>query len=173
MGLIFKAVFLTAFYGFLRSNLAPHARALFDPSRHITVGDLMFSKKFVRIIVKWLKTNKDRNKVHILTLPRIKGSNLSPRQALLAILRLYLPGPNDPLFQIKSPSGWQVLIDSRVRKFLSKMNVKMGYPSKHFTFHIFQRSGASLPYNSHVPIQHIRIDFFALQFSCSNPTHKN
>ena len=116
----------------------------------------MFSKKFVRIIIKWSKNNQDRNKVQVLTLPRIKGSNLCPHQALSAILRLYSTGPNDPLFQIKSPSGWQVLIESRVRNFLAKMNVKMGYPSKHFTFHTFRRSGASLAYNSHVPIQHIK-----------------
>ena len=112
MGLVFKAVFLTAFYGFLRlSNLAPHSKSMFDPSRHITAGDLIFSKRFVKIILKWSKTNQDRNRVQVLTLPRIKGSDLCPYKALKAITALYAPSGNDPLFQIASPSGWQVLID--------------------------------------------------------------
>ena len=34
---VFKAIFLMAFFGFLRiSNLAPHAGKAFDPSRHLT-----------------------------------------------------------------------------------------------------------------------------------------
>ena len=46
MGLVFKTVFLTLFYGFLRlSNLAPHSRSMFDPTRHITAGDLIFFNK--------------------------------------------------------------------------------------------------------------------------------
>ena len=81
MGRIFKAVFLTALFGFLRlSNLAPHSKSLFDSSRHITPGDLIFSKKFVIIMIKWSKTNQDRNKVQVFTLPRIKGSNLCPHR---------------------------------------------------------------------------------------------
>ena len=46
MGIVYKAVFLTAFYGFLRlSNLAPHSRLTFDPSRHNTAGDVISAKK--------------------------------------------------------------------------------------------------------------------------------
>ena len=83
---VFKAVFLTTFYRFLRlSNLAPHSRSMFDPTGHITTEEPMFSKKFVKIIVKWSKTNQNRNKVHILTLPTFKGSVLCPHEALKAI----------------------------------------------------------------------------------------
>ena len=157
MGLVFKAVFLTAFYGFLRlSNLAPHSRSMFDPSRHITAGDLIFSKRFVKIILKWSKTNQDRNRVQVLTLPKIKGSDLCPYRALRAIIALYAPTGNDPLFQINTLCGWQVLVDSRIRKFLKKMNVSLGFSPHHFTFHTFRRSGATLAFNSHVPNQQIK-----------------
>ena len=60
------------------------------------------------------------------------------------------------LFQIKTHSGWQVLIDSRIRKFLARMNTKLGYSSHYFTFHTFRRSGANLAFNSRVPIQQIK-----------------
>ena len=81
MGIVYKAVFLTAFFGFLRlSNLAPHSHLSFDPSRHVTGGDVIF----VKIILKWSKTNQNRNTAHVLSLPKIKGSNLCPHKALSA-----------------------------------------------------------------------------------------
>ena len=78
MGIVYKAVFLTAFYGFLRpSNLAPHSRLSFDPSRHITAGDVIFAKKIVKIILKWSETNQNRNSAHVLSLPKLRSSNLN------------------------------------------------------------------------------------------------
>ena len=113
MGIVYKAVFLTAFYCFLRlSNLAPHSRLSFDASRHITGGDVIFAKKFA----KWSKTNQNRNSAHVLYLPKLKDSNLCPHKALSAIFALYASQPHKPLFQIKTPSGWQSLIDSCIRK---------------------------------------------------------
>ena len=154
---VYKAVFLTAFYGFLRlSSLAPHSRLSFDPSRHITAGDVIFAKRFVKIILKWSKTNQNRNNAHVLSLPKIKGSTLCPHKALSTIIALYAPQQHQPLFQIKTPSGWQPLIDSRIRKCLSKINQKMGYQPNFFTFHTFRCSGATLAYNSHVPLQQIK-----------------
>ena len=50
----------------------------------------------------------------------------------------------------------QVLIDSRIRKVLSSINLHMGYPKNFFTFHTFRRSGATLADNSHVPIHQIQ-----------------
>ena len=72
MGKIFEAVFLLAFFGFLRlSNIAPHSVAAFDPTRHITAGDLIFTSKFMKIVLKWSKTNQNRDKTHLLSLPRL------------------------------------------------------------------------------------------------------
>ena len=50
-GIVYKAVFLTAFYGFLRrSNLAPHSGLSFDSSRHITAGDQIFCKNSSKMV---------------------------------------------------------------------------------------------------------------------------
>ena len=48
------------------------------------------------------------------------------------------------------------MTDSRVRKSLSALNVKLGFPSSFFTFHAFQHSGATLGYKAHAPIQSIK-----------------
>ena len=157
MGSVYKAVFLTGFFGFLRlSNLAPHSTATFDPSRHLTAGDVFFTKKFVKILLKWSKTMQDRDKCQILSLPKLKLPLLCPYRALWNILKLYKPADCDPLFQIPSATGFHVLIDSRIRKTLARLNVKMGFPSNYFTFHTFRRSGATLAYNSNVSIQKIK-----------------
>ena len=92
----------------------------------------------------------------MLTLPRVKGSNLCPYQACRQALSLYSPQSNDPLFQYKIGSTWLVLTDTRIRKFLSKVNLRLGLEKNYFTFHSFRRSGATLAYKSHVPVQCIK-----------------
>ena len=75
MGSVYRAVFSVALFlfGCLRiSNIAPYFHAAFDSSRHITASDVTFSKRFVKIIIKWTKTIQTRDKVHVLSLPRLK-----------------------------------------------------------------------------------------------------
>ena len=157
LGKVFKAVFLLAFLGFLRlSNIAPHSLTSFDSSRHLCAGDLIFTKHYLKVVIKWTKTIQARDKVHLLTLPRAKGSRLCPYTACRQALRLYAPGHNDPLFQYKIGSTWVVLTDTRIRKCLSKINTKLGFPRNYFTFHAFRRSGATLAYKSQVSVQHIK-----------------
>ena len=56
-GKIFKAVILMGFFAFLwLSNLCPHSLTSFDPSRHLTGADLVFTKKYVKVFIKWSKT---------------------------------------------------------------------------------------------------------------------
>ena len=55
------------FFAFLRlSNLAPHAIASFDFTRHLTGEDIFFTKKFVKVLIKWTKTNQNRDKVQCI-----------------------------------------------------------------------------------------------------------
>ena len=127
-GSVFKAVFLIAFFGFLRiSNIATHSIASFDPSRHLTASDVKISKNFMTLTIKWSKTNQNRDKIHYITLPILRSHPLCPVSALKNALSLYSPSPLDPLFQIKTVSGWRVLTDSRIRKVLSRLNKKWVY----------------------------------------------
>ena len=157
MGLVYKAVFLVAYFGMLRlSNMAPHSAQSFDHSRHLCGGDVVFTSKYVKILIKWTKTVQTRDKIHVLSLPKLATPLLCPYSALKDIFAAYNPLPDDPLFQIKTAKGMQVLIDSRIRKVLSSINLRMGYPPNFFTFHTFRCSGATLAYNSHVPIHQIQ-----------------
>ena len=112
MGKIFKAVFLLGFFRFLRlSNIAPHSVAAFGPTRHITAGDLIFASKFMKIVLKWSKTNQNRDKAHLLSLPHLMGSNLCPYKACRAVIKLYSPHSNHPLFQLPRGTSWIPLTD--------------------------------------------------------------
>ena len=140
-----------AYFGFLRiSNVAPHSYRDFDPSRHLTL------KKLMSLSIKWSKTNQFMAKVQVITLPRLKYSILCPVKALKAAMAMYNPSPNDPLFQIFSAGRWTVLIDSCIRKILSRLNVNLGFHSNKCIFHTFRLSGATLAYRSNVSLQSIK-----------------
>ena len=73
-GVVYRAVFLTAFFAFFRqSNLAPHALVDFDCSRHLTGEDIFFTKKFVKVLLKWTKTMQTRDKILCITLPKLQN----------------------------------------------------------------------------------------------------
>ena len=128
MGAVYRAVCLTGFFGFLcLSNLAPHSVATFDPTRHITAGDVFFTKKFVKILLKWSKTMQDRDKYQILSLPKFKSHLLCPYRALLAIFKLSNPVDCDTLYGIAKFCGFHVLIDSRIRKSLARLDIQISH----------------------------------------------
>ena len=153
----FKAIFLIAFFGFLRiSNIAPHSFREFDPSRHLTMGDIQFNSPGMLITLKWSKTMQSRDKVHVIALPSLYPSPLCPVRALKRAIAHYKPKNQDPLFQVCSPHGHSLVTESKLRKTLSKLNIRLGFPPHHFSFHTFRRSGASCAYNAHVPVQSIK-----------------
>ena len=154
---IFKAVFLTAFFGFFRlSNMAPHAIAQFDSTRHFTGGDVFFQKNEAQLLLKWSKTIQYRDEYRMVTIPKLGASPICPYKALKKIMALYNPGQNEPLFQIQTAAGWQVLTDTCIRKTLSKINLALDLPSNYYTFHAFRCSGASLAYDLDIPVKEIK-----------------
>ena len=61
-GKVFQAIFLIAFFGFLRiSNLAPHSVGAFDPSKHLTLADITFNSTGMTLTIKWSKTMQTRD----------------------------------------------------------------------------------------------------------------
>ena len=155
--LVYKAVFLTAFFGFFRlSNIAPHTISEFDYTRHFTGEDVFFQDKEVQLLLKWSKTMQYRNEYKLVSLPKLGTSTICPYRALRNIMDLYKPGHKSPLFQIQTSAGWQVLTDSRVRKVLAGINQYMRLPPNFYTFHAFRRSGASLAYEIDTPVKEIK-----------------
>ena len=55
--ILFRAIFLTAFFGFLRmSNIAPHSSSKFDQNRHFLRQDFIFAPPGDHLLLKWTKT---------------------------------------------------------------------------------------------------------------------
>ena len=158
-GKVLRAVFLTGFFGFFRlSNLAPHSLAGFDPSRHLTGQDLFFTKKLVKILMKWSKTIQTRDVVQVVSLPKLKNKLICPFRALKALSSLYPMSADNSDFQVEMKSGWQPITDSKIRKCLKSINMTLGLNPHFYTFHSFRRSGATFAYNAHIPVQQIKRD---------------
>ena len=102
MGQVFKALYLLAFYSFLRmSNLVPHSMASFSPLRQLAQGDVIFKPGKIVVLVKWSKTMQFSKDVKLITVPKIPGSPLCPVTAISDLLLLTPRGSNLPLFSIK------------------------------------------------------------------------
>ena len=156
-GSVFKAAILLSFFGFLRlSNLCSTSYSAFDPTRHLTPTDVLFTSRYVKIILKWSKTIQSRNKAQVITLPRLKHSPLCPHRALKAIMSTS-DQPHRPLLHLNTLEGFKPLIDSRMRKSMSYIIKKLGFPKSYVTFHSLRRSGATLAYNAHVPLADIKL----------------
>ena len=156
-GQVLRAVFLTGFFGFFRlSNLAPHSVSGFDPSRHLTGQDLFFTKKMVKVLIKWSKTIQTRDTAQVISLPKLKNRIICPFRALKALQVLYPMSADHSAFQVNVQSGWQPITDSKIRKCLKSINMTLGLNPHFYTFHSFRRSGATFAYNAHIPIQQIQ-----------------
>ena len=140
-GQVLRAVFLTGFF----SNLAPHSLAGFDTSRHLTGQDVFFTKKLVKVLIKWSKTIQTRDVVQVVSLPKLKNKLICPFQALKALESLYPMSVDQCAFQVKMQSGWQPIMDSKVRKSLKSIKMTLGLYPHFYTFHSFRRSGQPSP----------------------------
>ena len=104
--LVFKMLYFFTFFSFLRlSNILPHAVQQFDPTRHLTRGDIIFSEKFCTVIVKWSKTLQDRKQMATITIPDLGNSPLCPIKALLSMFQDLPADKNSPLFNISKNLG--------------------------------------------------------------------
>ena len=85
------SVYRAVFYGFFRlSNLTPHALVDFDFSRHLTGEDMFFTKKFVKVLLKWTLTTHTRDKIQCITLPKLQNKLICPYIALKGLFKLCL-----------------------------------------------------------------------------------
>ena len=158
MGQIFKAVYLVAFFSFMRiSNLVPHKISAFLPLEQLTRGDVFFASPGLHVLVKWSKTMQTRDSVKILKLPALSHSPLCPVMAVKNLLML-TPGHQDtPLFQIKNAKAqWVPLTDTQVRRHFTQVLNRLGLQDSAMSLHTFRRSGASLAFNANVSLQNIQ-----------------
>ena len=152
---LYRAVFLTGFFGFLRmSNLAPHSSAKFDHTRHLLRQDLFLHSPGVHLLIKWTKTLQDHTSHHLIQLPELDNFFLCPTRALKILLKSRPLPPSAPLFA-NNFLPFSIVIDTHVRDSLKKILVLLGIPPSGHGFHTFRRSGATFAFDHNVPLQNI------------------
>lgn len=150
---LFRAIFMVAFFSFLRiSNFAVTKPSQFDASRHFLVKDFVNSSTPF-LLVKWEKNLQLAQEPRVVHLPVIPNSAVCPVTALRK-LRSTNSLPNSaPLFAF--PDALPVQFN-QIRNALSQVLQHVGLPPNAFTFHSFRRSGATLAFNSQVPLSLIK-----------------
>ena len=150
---LFKAIFSVAFFGFLRiSNIAPHAKALFNPTMHLLRKDVFFYNPGCHIRIKWSKTNQSKRNIHWLQLPQLKTHSICPVRAVYQLLESRQLPPEAPLFAFTSG---QTVIDTTIRDVLKKILQTIGISALGHSFHTFRRSGITWAFDNNVPLEHI------------------
>ena len=153
--LLFRAIFLTAFFAFLRmSSIAPHSKKAFDPSRYLLRKGVLFASPGAHLIIKWTKTLQDRKAHPIVQLPSINNMYLCPVRAIRALLSSRSLPPSAPLFAVSHPPYNQI-IDTHIRDALKHILRHLSIPLLGHGFHTFRRSGATFCFNKNVALQNI------------------
>ena len=77
---------------------------------------ILFQSNMLKVLFKWSKTIQSRNKVKFISSPGLVRAKICPIRTLRKLFTMYFPVKNQPFFQNKYPSGWKVLIDSKVQE---------------------------------------------------------
>ena len=153
--LLFRAIFLVSFYGFLRmSNIAPHSLSKFDPNKHLLRKDLIFGPPGAHLTMKWSKTLRSSESYHIDQLPSISNPFLCSITAGKALLNSSPLPSTSPFFVTIHPLHSQV-IDPVIRDALKTVLRYRGFSTVGYPFHTFCRSGATFTFDHNVQLQNI------------------
>ena len=154
-GNIFKAIFLTAFFGYLRlSSLAP-------PSKfhkfHLLHSHFQNHSSGFLLTLPRTKTHQHYDQSHSIILPRISNSVLCPVSALNKMWSEVPAQPSDVAFGYWELGRYVPVVAYKVRLFLARCIKQLDLDPALFTFHAFRRSGATYSFNHNVPFQDIRL----------------
>ena len=154
---LFRALYLTAFFGFFRiSNLVPATRLSFDVKKQLCVGDILFEKSYTIILVKWSKSIQLSTVGTFIVIPHLGGNPLCRSTALKRWVQLRkahsATSANSPLFG----HAGLCISQPQVRAHLARVLRILHLQPVAFPFHTFRRSGATLAFNANVGVQHIK-----------------
>ena len=71
------------------SNLATHALATFDETRHLTGEDILFAKEYAKGIIKWSKTIQTRDRIQCVSLLKLQNKAICPYSSLKTLYKSY------------------------------------------------------------------------------------
>ena len=127
---------------------------LTDYFRHLNRQDVIFAPPGAHILLKWAKTLQDRVGHHVIQIPSLDHSLLYPVLALKNLLNSSPVPPSAPLFAANSPP-FHPIIDTHIRDALRAIVRSLNLDPVEYGFHAFRRSGATLAFDSQVPLQNI------------------
>ena len=126
----------------------------FDPTRQLCRGDVIFSELWAIVLLKWSKTNQERQQIQTIAIPKLGDSIICPVRALQDMIALFPAKPNDPLFTITYKQQSVPLTDSGPWEHLKDISKILGIKPM-LTFHMFPKGGTTWAFQHGVPIQHI------------------
>ena len=152
---LFRVIFLTAFYGFLRiSNIAHHSSSKFNPDFHLLRQDVIFAPPGAHLLIKWTKTLQHHKCHHWIQLLSINNHFLCPVRALQALLT-FRPIPASALLFANNIYPYAQVIDTHIRDALKKVLAHRNISTTGHGFHTFRQSGVTLAFDNNVKIQDI------------------
>ena len=156
--LMYRCLFLLAFFGFLRiSNCVPRSSSMYDLYKQLARGDIILAPPGLQIIVKWSKTIQTCNQYKTITIGTISGSPLCPLNAFRTYTRRFPARNNYPMFYFTGDRGQNIIANElHVRTALATILRAINLNPKHYGFHTFRRSGATLAFELGVPLQNIQ-----------------
>ena len=155
-GTVYKALFLSAFFGFLRlASLVPSSKLAFDKTRFPMRKDIVWGPPGAHLIITCAKSKQNSNQVQVVQLPKL-NSILCPVKAFQDMMKKFPSAPDLPLFQISSHSQIVPLTAHKARSFLKLVVINLGLNPSSYTFHSFRRSGASLAFDYDIQFEKIQ-----------------
>ena len=151
--ILFKAMFLTAFYGFFRvgelsvSSLAPHNVIIFK-----AVSYVRSSSRVRELLISMDKYKHSQGQKVIIPLRRQTNKLLCPVRALLDYMHL-APNSFGALFQNQQGHAIQA---SHFRTVLRSCVMACNLDPSVFKGHSFRIGGATLAYTMHMPTEQIK-----------------
>ena len=156
-GYVCKAAFLLGYFVFLRlSNIPPSSTSMFDPTRNLLRGDVIFGSPGAHVIIKWAKAMQACHSHQVVQIPTLPSSPLCPVSAIRVLLASVNARKTDPLFLIPKPTGLTILTSPMISANLAKLLTSLHLNPSHYGFHYFRSSAVSWAADHIVPLQNLK-----------------
>ena len=135
------------FMAFLRqSNIAPRTTYAFDPTRHVTRGDIKMDHDSITISLKWSKSTQKSQTPTTVTVWAKPDSSLCPVRAYHMLIKVSpTVARAQPLLQYKDGHP---MTTSYISKSWAHLLHLAGLPLQQHTLHGLRRGGASYSYHT-------------------------
>lgn len=152
--LVYKALFLTAFFTMARkSNLVPTPH-INSPDHFITRQDISLTPTTAIITFRSSKTNQSAARTHSVPLFHIPYSQLCPVTALRQMTTSIPAHPTSPAFTL--PNSKPILY-SDFNLFTKLITKHIGLDHTTYSTHSFRRGGATHAFQNRVPSELIKL----------------